>query len=106
MNLDSVGKRLGLILVIMSIIIFLVTVLVWSLMVQRPIAYHMPNGEVFYYQRGYMETMLVEWLEFTLIIFPAFFCGLALLLGYGNRLLNWIKNGSPADNEVDDSAKK
>lgn len=99
MKLDSVEKRIGVVLIIFSLVLLIFLVLAWTFNSPQFISYHMPDGNVVYYKRGSRETSLAQLLQLTLIVFPILFCGLALMLGYGKRLFNWIKNGSPQENE-------
>lgn len=99
MKLDSMEKRLGVVLILASIIIFVIVVIGWAISAPQLVAYHMPQGQIVYYKRGYMEASLVQWLQITLIALPMGVCGLAFLFGYGSRLLNWIRNGPAASEE-------
>lgn len=93
MKLDSIEKRIGLVLVFAGLIVMAVLILVWVLTEPQLIGYHLPNGNVIYYKRGVMETMIANWLGVTLIGLPLCACGIGLMLGYGDKLLNWIKYG-------------
>lgn len=97
LKLDTVEKRVGMVLVLFALALFVFLALAWVFNSPQFITHHMPDGQVVYYKRGSMETELAQLLQLTLIIFPILFCGLALLLGYGKRLFRWIKHGSPED---------
>lgn len=107
MKLDTVEKRVGMVLIIFSLVLLIFFVLAWAFSSSQFISYHMPDGNVVYYKRGSREASLAHLLQLTLIVFPVLFCGLALLLGYGKRLFNWIKNGSSQEKEENgDETKK
>lgn len=97
MKLDSIGKRIGVILILAAIAVFVILILAWVFMEPQFIAYHLPNGNVIYYKRGIMEAMVAEWLGMTLVALPLFLCGVALTLGYGGKLWQWVKYGSPEE---------
>lgn len=106
LKLDSVEKRIGIVLILFGLILLIFFVLAWAFNSSQFISYHMPDGNVVYYKRGSREASLAQLLQLILIVFPILFCGLALMLGYGKRLFNWIKNGSPQEKEDNEDDAK
>lgn len=99
MKLDSIGKRLGIILLFAGLVVFLIMIFVWVFTEPQFVAYPLRNGNVIYYKRGIMETMIAEWLGITLFALPLCLCGIALTMGYGGKLWNWLLHGHGEEKE-------
>lgn len=105
MKLDSMEKRIGIVLIIACVVILLLMLLAWIMSYPQIIGYHTPKGEVLFYRRGYMESMIVQWLAIAVLALPLGICGVAFMLGYGSKLLNWIKHGTSSGNDSDSQDK-
>lgn len=93
MKLDNMEKRLGLLMLLAGIALLLIMYLVWLIVDFRGVYVLDSLGLPAYRSRGYMDTLLHEWLGISMVAFPLLLCGVILLLGYGKGIFHWVRYG-------------
>lgn len=93
MKLDSMGKRIGLLMILAALLIAVCLFLLSLILDYKGIPFFGIFAEPSSQTRGYMDAALHEWIGISLVIFPLFLCGLVLLLGYGGKIFDWVKYG-------------
>lgn len=94
MKLDSMGKRIGLLMILAGALLLFILFLLWLIMDFQGVSFIEAYGRPSYSARGYMDVLLHEWIGVSFVVFPLLLCGIILLLGYGESLISWIANGS------------
>lgn len=97
MKLDTVAKRIGLLMVLAACIILICLYLLMQITDYQGVSFFGAHDVPAAGARGYMNALLHEWIGVSFVVFPLLLCGAILLMGYGRKIIDWIKYGSQND---------